>query len=91
LREVYHLNCQHALGTHDSIAFRFIRAKTRSHHRTIADFRKRFLSKLEALFVKILLIDQAMGLVKLGIAILGATKIKANVGKHKALSREHAN
>ena len=77
--------------THDSIAFRFICANTHPDHRTIADFRKRFLAELEALFTEILLIAQAMGLVKLGTVSLDGTKIKANASKHKALSWAHAN
>jgi transposase len=80
-----------AQATHDSIAFRFICANTHPDHRTIADFRKRFLDELEALFTEILLIAQAMGLVKLGTVSLDGTKIKANASKHKALSWDHAN
>ena len=80
-----------ALATHDSIAFRYICANTHPDHRTIADFRKRFLNELKALFTEILLIAQAMGLVKLGTVSLDGTKIKANASKHKALSWEHAN
>ena len=80
-----------AQATHDSIAFRFICANTHPDHRTIADFRKRFLDELETLFTEILLIAQAMGLIKLGTVSLDGTKIKANASKHKALSWEHAN
>jgi transposase len=80
-----------AQASYDSIAFRFICANTHPDHRTIADFRKRFLVELEALFVEILLVAQAMGLVKLGTVSLDGTKIKANASKHKALSWEHAN
>ena len=80
-----------AQATYDSIACRFICANSHPDHRTIADFRKRFLGELEALFVEILLIGQAMGLVKLGTVSLDGTKIKANASKHKALSWAHAN
>jgi hypothetical protein len=38
-----------AQATYDSIAFRFICANTHPDHRTIADFRKRFLDELAAL------------------------------------------
>jgi len=48
-----------AQATYDSVAFRFICANTNPDHRTIAEFRKRFLTELEALFVEILLIGQA--------------------------------
>jgi transposase len=80
-----------AQATHDSIAFRYICANTHPDHRTIADFRKRFLNELAALFTQVLLIAQAMGLVKLGTVSLDGTKLKANASKHKALSWEHAN
>jgi transposase len=80
-----------AQATYDSIAVRYICANTHPDHRTIADFRKRFLGELEALFIEILLIAQEMGLVKLGTVSLDGTKIKANASKHKALSWEYAN
>ena len=78
-------------ATYDSIAFRYICANTNPDHDTIASFRKRFLKELEALFVEILLVAEAMGLVKLGNVSLDGTKIKANASKHKALSWEYAN
>lgn len=80
-----------AQATHDSIAFRYICANTHPDHCTIADFRKRFLNELAALFTQVLLIAQAMGLVKLGTVSLDGTKLKAQLSKHKALSWEHAN
>lgn len=79
-----------AQATYDSMAFCFICADTHPDHRTIADFRKRFLGEIERLFVEILLIAQAMGLVKLGKVSLDGTKIKANASKHKALSWKYA-
>lgn len=80
-----------ALATYDSIAFRYICANAHPDHRTIADFRKRFLAELEALFTEILLIGHALGLVKLGTVSLDGTKLNANASKHKALSWAHAN
>jgi len=79
-----------AQTTHD-IAFRYICANTHPDQRTIADFRNRFLDELAALFTRVLLIAQGMGLVKLGTVSLDSTKLKANVSKHKALSWETAN
>jgi len=78
-------------ATYDSLAFRYICVNTHPDHDTIAAFRKRFLKELEGLFVQILLIGQAMGLVKLGTVSLDGTKIKANASKHKALSWAYAN
>jgi transposase len=78
-------------GTYDSIAFRYICANTNPDHDTIAGFRKRFLKELGALFVEILVVAEAMGLVKLGTVSVDGTKIKANASKHKALSWDYAN
>lgn len=76
---------------YDSISFRYISANTNPDHDTIASFRKRFLKELEALFIEILLVAEAMGLLKLGSVSLDGTKIKANASKHKALSWAYAN
>src|SRR5271165_7578863 len=54
--------------------------------RTISDFRKRHLKSLAALFVQVLKLAEAAGLVKLGHVALDGTKIKANASKHKAMS-----
>jgi transposase len=77
-------------ATYDSVAFRYIAANTHPDHDTIANFRKRFLSQLEDLFVQILLIAQSAGLLKVGKVSLDGSKIKANASKHKALSYAHA-
>ena len=57
--------------------------------RTISDFRKRHLKALADLFVQVLKLAGAAGLVKLGHVALDGTKIKANASKHKAMSYEH--
>jgi transposase len=54
--------------------------------RTISDFRKLHLKELEGLFVQVLRLCQAAGLVKLGHVALDGTKIKANASRHKAMS-----
>src|SRR6202795_99082 len=56
--------------------------------RTIAEFRKRHLKALGALFTQILHLCEPAGLVKLGHVALDGTKIKANASKHKAMSYE---
>lgn len=78
-------------ATHDSVAFRFITGDTHPDHDTIAAFRKRFLPELEGLFVQILVVAKVMGVFKLGKVSLDGTKIKANAGKHKAMSWGYAN
>jgi transposase len=77
-------------ATYDSVAFRFICANTHPDHDTIATFRKRFLEELKELFVQILLLAQAAGVLRLGQVSLDGTKVEANASKHKALSYEHA-
>lgn len=78
-------------ATYDSVAFRFITGDTHPDHDTLATFRKRFVKELEGLFVQILVIAQAMGLLKLGHVSIDGTKMKANASKHKALSWRYAN
>src|SRR5436305_12455494 len=56
--------------------------------RTVAEFRRRHLKALGALFRQILQLCETAGLVKLGHVALDGTKIKANASKHKAMSYE---
>lgn len=77
-------------STYDSVAFRYIAANSHPDHDTIAQFRKRFLPQLSALFVEILTIAQQMKVLKLGKVSLDGTKVKANASRHKALSYGHA-
>ena len=41
-------------ATYDSVAFRFVAANEHPDHDTIANFRRRFLKQIEALFVQVL-------------------------------------
>ena len=77
-------------ATYNSVAFRFIAANDHPDHDTIAAFRRRFLKEIEALFVQILELARAMGVLKLGTVALDGTKIHANASRHSALSYEHA-
>jgi transposase len=56
--------------------------------RTLAEFRRRHLAALAALFVQVLQLAERAGLVRLGHVALDGTKIKANASKHKAMSYE---
>jgi transposase len=58
----------------------------RPDFRTIAEFRRRHLSALSGLFVQVLKLCQAAGLVKLGHVAVDGTKVKANASRHKAMS-----
>lgn len=77
-------------ATYESVAFRYIAANTHPDHDTIANFRKRFLKEIGALFVQVLQVAQALKLLKLGNVSLDGTKMKANASKHRALSYGHA-
>ena len=58
------------------VSFRYITADTHPDHDTIAIF-GRFLEPLRGL-VQILVIAQAMGVLKIGTVSLDGTKVKAN-------------
>jgi transposase len=77
-------------ATYDSVAFRFIAANQHPDHDTIANFRRRFLKQIEALFVQVLMMAREMGVLKLGTVALDGTKIHANASRHSALSYERA-
>ena len=73
-------------ATHESIPFRVLAADQHPDHDTIAEFRRRHLEALAALFVQVLRLCQRAGLVKLGHVCLDGTKVRANASKHKAMS-----
>jgi len=68
------------------VAVRVLAADQHPDHDSIAEFRKRHLEALAGLFVQVLQLCQAAGLVKLGHVALDGTKVKANASKHKAMS-----
>jgi transposase len=77
-------------ATYDSVAFRFIAGNEHPDHDTIAVFRKRFLPHIEKLFVEVLKLARAMGMLKMGTVVLDGTKVHANASRHSALSYGHA-
>ena len=77
-------------ATYDSVAFRFIAGNEHPDHDTIAAFRKRFLGQIEGLFVEVLKLAGAMGMLKMGTVALDGTKLHANASRHSALSYGHA-
>jgi transposase len=70
----------------ERIDFRAITAHQTPDFRTIAEFRKRHLTALGALFGQVLALCQEAGLVRLGHVALDGTKLHANASKHKAMS-----
>jgi transposase len=73
-------------ATHRDVAFRVLAGDQHPDHDTLAAFRKRHLEALAGLFVQVLQLCHAAGLVKLGHVSLDGTKIQANASKHKAMS-----
>ena len=73
-------------ATYESIPFRFIAGGLHPDHDTIANFRKTFLDEIKGLFVKILLIAQEAGTLKLGNISLDGSKIHADASKSHAVS-----
>ena len=70
----------------DDVAYRFLAAGNTPDFRTLSDFRKTHGDALKGLFVQVLKLCAAAGLVKLGRVAVDGTKIKANASKHKAMS-----
>ena len=75
-----------ARGCEERLDFAAVTAMQRPDFRTISDFRKRHSEALRGLFVQVLRLCRAAGLVKLGHVALDGTKLKANASKHKAMS-----
>ena len=73
-------------ATYELIPFRVLTADQHPDHDTIAEFRRRHLEVLAALFVQGLRLCQKAGLVKLGHVSLDGTKVRANASKHKVMS-----
>ncbi len=73
-------------ATYRDVAFRVLAADQHPDHDSLAAFRKRHLGALAGLFVQVLRLCQAAGLVKLGHVALDGTKVQANASKHKAMS-----
>jgi transposase len=73
---------------HTDVACRIIVADDIPDFRTISDFRKIHLERLETLFVEVLKLCALAGLTRVGTIALDGTKVKANASRHKAMSYE---
>jgi transposase len=71
---------------HVDVACRVIVGEDIPDFRTISDFRKIHLARLEALFVEVLKLCALAGLATVGTIALDGTKVKANASRHKAMS-----
>jgi transposase len=75
-----------AQACEERVDFMAVTALNRPDFRTIATFRRRHLKMLGELFVQVLKLCRAAGLVKLGHVALDGTKVAANASRHKAMS-----
>lgn len=73
------------------VEFMYLAGQARPGHKAIGEFRRRHLAAFEALFLDILRLCQAAGLVKLGRVAIDGTKVKADASKHKAMSYARMN
>lgn len=70
----------------ERVDFMAVAGLNRPDFRTISEFRRRHLKALSDLFVQVLRLCQAAGLVTLGHVAVDGTKLKANASRHKAMS-----
>lgn len=75
-----------AQACEERVDFMAVSGLNKPDFRTIAEFRRRHLRALSELFVQVLRLCQAAGLVKLGHVAVDGTKLKANASRHKAMS-----
>ena len=68
------------------VACRVIVGEDLPEFHAISEFRRRHLAAFEQLFVEVLRLASASGLLKVGRLALDGTKIKANASRHKAMS-----
>ena len=73
-------------ATTESLPFRFLAGGRHPDHDTIANFRQQFLAEIKDLFVQVLLLAQASGVLKLGNLSLDGSKIHADASKSQAVS-----
>ncbi len=75
-----------ALACERNLAFLAIVGQERPDFRTISDFRKRHLEAFKDVFVHVVRLAGAMGLVRLGNVATDGTKMQGNASRHKAMS-----
>ena len=75
-------------ATYTDLAFRYLSANQHPDHDTIAHFRRRHLRALAQLFLQVLRLCHAAGMVKLGNVAIDGTKVKANASRRRSVSYE---
>ena len=73
-------------ATYENIPMRYIAGGLHPDHDTIANFRKTNLGQIKELFVQILLLAQAAGVLHLGNLSIDGSKIHADASKGHAVS-----
>ena len=73
-------------ATYEVVPFIFIAGGKHPDHDTINNFRSHFLSEVKELFVQVLLIAQAMNILRLGNISVDGSKIHADASKSQAVS-----
>lgn len=73
-------------ATYEVVPFIFIAGGKHPDHDTINNFRSHFLSEIKELFVQVLLIAQAMNILRLGNISVDGSKIHADASKSQAVS-----
>lgn len=75
-------------ATCEDVAFRLLAAGAHPDHTRLSEFRRQHHEALAGLFLQVLRLCAAAGLVKLGNVALDGTKLPANASLHKAMSYE---
>jgi len=70
----------------EDVAFRVLAAGNQPDFRTLSEFRKIHLGRLQGLFEQVLRMALELGAMKLGRVAIDGSKLKANASKHKAMS-----
>jgi transposase len=73
-------------ATYESAPFRLLAGNRHPDHDTIAAFRAAFLAELQALFVQVLLLAKAVGVLTVGNISIDGSKLHADASKSKAVS-----
>jgi transposase len=80
-----------ALACERNLAFLALVGQDRPDFRTISDFRKIHLAAFADVFIEVLRLAAAAGLIQLGNIAIDGTKIQGNASRHKAMSYGYLN
>jgi len=73
-------------ATYESAPVRLLAGNQHPDHDTLATFRTAFLAEVQDLFVQVLLLAQAVGVLKVGNISIDGSKVHADASKSKAVS-----